>query len=151
MMSLVSNIVNSVYDLQEEIATDVLASLSKRDIYGVVSNTGEFVTNPVPYSLALAQLKTKYDIFDPPERSPLYNIENVETKLIHTDQRLVKHEKVKNIVLNYTSITKPILVARFEEHPFLLVLNGNHRLSSAYLLKQKYISAYVLDIRVSFL
>jgi hypothetical protein len=150
-MSQVSNLFDSVFDIREEAATDVLANLSRRDVYGVVSSTGEFVTNPVPYSFALSQLKTKYDIIDPPERSPFYNLENVETRLIHTDQRLVKHDKVRNIVLNYASITKPILVARFEEHPFFLVLNGNHRLSSAYLLKQDMVSAYVIDIRVSFL
>ncbi|QGZ13930.1 ParB-like partition protein [Rhizobium phage RL38J1] len=150
-MSQVSTLLEYAYNFSEQIAFDILGSLSKRDIYGNVTSSGEFVSNPVPYSLPLYELKRKYDIIDPPEKSPLYALENIRTKSIHTDQRLVVFEKVRNIVLNYTSITKPILIARFEEHPFSLVLNGNHRLSAACLLEQEFIQAYVIDVRVSFL
>jgi ParB-like chromosome segregation protein Spo0J len=54
-------------------------------------------------------------------------------------------------MVNYNDIFKPILIAKFEESPYFLVLDGNHRLAAAVLLRQRYINAFFVDARESFL
>lgn len=136
--------------LKSQIAMDVLEHSIRKDVYGNVSSSGKFVNNPVPYSFTLYELRQKFLPVDPPEKSPFYQETMYDVSRIMTDQRLIVVDKVKSIIQNYHEITKPILLAKFEESPYFLVLNGNHRLSAALLLGQQYISAYLVDVRESF-
>jgi hypothetical protein len=137
--------------MTSSIAIDVVNSLSARNIYGNPDLSGKFVLNPVQYSFTHHELREKYLSSMPPKSSPFYNEESFEVCMILTDQHLVVRDKVKSIMVNYNDIFKPILIAKFEESPYFLVLDGNHRLAAAVLLRQRYINAFFVDARESFL
>lgn len=144
------NVKTMIDEVSIDSAIQTLMSTKSRDITGKLFDEGRFIENPVPFNPQLRELRKEKIDFDVPETSPIWNEELIETMFIQTDQRLVVREKVRSIILNYDNINKPIVVAHFEESPFSLVLNGNHRLSAAKLLGKETISAFVLDIRESF-
>jgi hypothetical protein len=131
-------------------ALDSLDTEPSRALDGTLDPYGEFIANCVPYSAMLHELKLQYLPNRLAETSPFYQLIDVRVRDVLTDQKLIVREKTKSIVTNYTSINKPILIAKFEECPFFLVVNGNHRLSGARLLEQTHIAAYLVDVRESF-
>lgn len=145
-----SNLLQQASLIQKQIACDVIDNSIPRDIYGNVTSAGELVNNPVPYSFTLHEIRNKHLPYTPPKTSPFYVEQMYEVSKIMSDQRLVVRSKVRSLIENYHEIHKPIIIAKFEESPYFLVCDGNHRLAAARLLGIQYISAYLVDVRESF-